>query len=115
MPGKEGGATQGACSDAPTPMEIGGAGDGWSWAEQAEACPKEEWRRDRPTKHHLSLPRRWKAHSTNLFPLQDSEGRHKAVQQLYRHAGEHAPAVMMWLPREWPATTLIWSRAWQRA
>ena len=23
--------------------------------------------------------------------------------------------VMMWLPREWPATTLIWSQVWQRA
>ena len=26
------------------------------------------------------------------FPLQDSEGRHEAVQQLYHHKGEHAPA-----------------------
>ena len=26
----------------------------------------------------------------------------------------HRP-IMMWLPREWPATTLIWSQAWQRA
>ena len=56
-PGKEGGATQGACSDAPTPMETGGAGDGRSWAEQAE----EEWSRDRPAKCHRSLPRRWEA------------------------------------------------------
>ena len=92
MPGEEGGATQGACSDVPTPMETGGAGDGRSWVEQAKACPEEEWRRDRPTKHHQSSPRRWEACSTNPFPLQDSEGRHEAVQQLYWHAGECALA-----------------------
>ena len=37
-------------------------------------------------------PRRWEACPTNPFPLQDSEGRHKAVQQFYWHACEHAPA-----------------------
>ena len=92
MPGKEGGVTRGARSNAPTPMETGGTGDGQSWVEQAEACPEEEWRRDRPTKHCRSSPRRWEAHSTNPFPLQDSEGRNKAVQWLYSHAREHAPA-----------------------
>ena len=91
-PGEEGGMTQGACSYPPIPMETGGAGDGWSWAEQAEASTKEEWRRDRPTKCHWSLPRRWEARSTNPFPLQDSKGRHEAVQQLYQHAGECTPA-----------------------
>ena len=89
MPGEEGGMTQGARSDPPIPMEAGGAGDGRSWAEQAEASTKEEWRRDRPAKHRRSLPKRWEAWSTNPFPLQDSEGRHEAVQQLYQHAGEH--------------------------
>ena len=86
--------TQGACSNAPTPtpMETGRAGDGWSWAEQAEACPEEEWRRDRPAKHRRSSPRRWDTHSTNPFPLQDSEGRHEAVQKLYLHTGECTPA-----------------------
>ena len=73
-------------------METGGAGDGRSWAEQAEASTKEEWRRDRPTKHHQSSPRRWEACSTYPFLLQDSEGRQEAVQQLYRHAGECTPA-----------------------
>ena len=86
-PEREGSATQGACSDPPIPMETGGAGDGQSWVEQAEASTEEEWRRDRPTKHHRSLPRRWEAHSINPFPLQDPEGRHKAIQQLYGHAG----------------------------
>ena len=88
MPGKEGRVTQGACSNAPTPMETGGAGDGQSWVEQAEAYPEEEWRRDRPAKHWRSSPRRWDAHSTNPFPLQDSKGRHEVVQKLYLHAGE---------------------------
>ena len=91
-PGREGSTTQGACSDPPIPMETGGAGDGQSWAEQAEASTEEDWRRDRPAKHHWSSPRRWEGWSTNPFPLQDSEGRHEAVQQLYRHAGECTPA-----------------------
>ena len=92
MSGEEGGMTQGASSDPPVPMETGGAGDGRSWVEQSEAGAEEVWRRDRPTKHHWSLPRRWEAHSTHPFPLQDSEGRHEAVQQLYQHAGECTPA-----------------------
>ena len=50
MPSQQGVATQGACSDAPTPMEMGGAGDGRSWVDQVEACPEEEWRRDRLAK-----------------------------------------------------------------
>ena len=87
MPGREGSMTQGARSDPPIPMETGGAGDGRSWTEQAEAGTEEEWRRDRPAKHHRSLPRRWEARYTYPFP-QDSEGRHEAVQQLYQHAGE---------------------------
>ena len=85
---REGSMTQGVCSDPPISIETGGAGDGRSWVEQAEASTEEEWRRDRPTKHHRSLPRRWEGRSTNSFPLQDSEGRHKVVQQLYQHAGQ---------------------------
>ena len=73
-------------------METGGAGDGQSWAEQAEASAKEEWRRGRPTNHHRSASRKWEGQSTNPFPLQDNEGRHEVVQQLYQHAGECTPA-----------------------
>ena len=83
--------TQGACSNPPMPMETGGVGDGWSWAEQAEASAKEEWRRDRPTKCHWSSSRKWEGWSTNPFPLQDSKGRYEVVEQLYRHAGECPP------------------------
>ena len=92
MPGKEGSATQGAHSDSSAPMETGGAGDGQSWVEQAEASADEEWRRGRPTKHHRSASRKREGWSTNPFPFQDSEGRHEVVQQLYWHAGELTPA-----------------------
>ena len=115
MPGREGSMTQGARSDPPIPMETGGAGDGWSWAEQAEAGAEEEWRRDRPTKHRRSSPRRWEARPTNPFPLQDSEGRHKAVQQFYRHAGEHAPARHNVAAQGMASHHPDLSRAWQRA
>ena len=93
MPDKKGVAvaTQGACSDAPTPMETGGAGDGRSWVDQVDACPEEEWRRNRPAKHPWASSMRQDPHSVNPFPLQDSEGRHEAVQQLYCHSSELAP------------------------
>ena len=91
-PSKEGSMTQGACSDSPAPMETGGAGDGQSWVEQAEASTTEEWRRGRPTKHHQSMSRKQESRSTNPFLLQDSKGRCEAVQQLYWHAGELTPA-----------------------
>ena len=58
IPGKESGKTQGTRSDTPTPMEMGGAGDGQSWMEQAEASAVEEGRRGRPTKHHQSSSRK---------------------------------------------------------
>ena len=90
--GREGSMTQGACSDPPIPMETGGAGDGWSWEEQAEASAEEEWRRNRPTKHRQSSSRKREGRSTFPFPLQDSEGRHEAVQQLYWHTGERTPS-----------------------
>ena len=92
MPDKRGVTTQGARSDAPTPMETGGAGDGHSWVDQVEACPEEEWRRGRPAKCPQASSMRWDPCSINPFPLQDSEGRHEAVQQLYHHSGELAPA-----------------------
>ena len=82
MPGKEVSTTQGACFKPPTPMETGGAGDGKSWAEQAEASAEEEWRMGRPAKHHRSASSTWEGCSTNPFPLQDSQERHEVVQQL---------------------------------
>ena len=87
----DGSVTQGSCFDAPVPMEMGGAGDGHSWVDWVDACPEEEWRRDRPAKHPRASSGRWHPHSINHFPLQDSEGRHQAVQQLYHHASELTP------------------------
>ena len=110
-PGGEGSATQGVCSSPPIPMETGGAGDGRSWVEQAEAGTEEEWRRDRPAKHCRSLPRRWEACSTYLFPLQDNEGRYEAYSSSTGMQVSVSWPITMWLLREWPATTLIWSRA----
>ena len=91
-PGREGSTTQGARSDPPIPMETGGVGDGQSWVEQVEAATEEEWRRDRRAKRCRSSPRRWEIQSPHPFLLQDSVGRHEAIQQLYCHAGERAPA-----------------------
>ena len=88
MLGTESSMTQGACSNPPIAMETGRVGDGQSWAEQAEASAKEEWRRGRPTKYHQSSSREWEGQSTNPFPLQDNKERHEAVEQLYQHAGE---------------------------
>ena len=47
-----------ARSDTPAPMETGGAGDGHSWAERAEADVDEEFQQDRPAKHRRSQSRR---------------------------------------------------------
>ena len=92
MPGREGSTTQGAASNPPISMETGGMGDGQSWAEQVKAGTEKEWRRDRPAKQHRSSPRRLQIQSPHPFLLQDSEGRHEAIQQLYHLAGERAPA-----------------------
>ena len=86
----EASAPQGATSDAPAPMEMGGAGDGQSWAEQTEA--EDNFKRDRPAKHHRSQSRRREDRPTLPFPLQDDEGRCTSAQQLYRHAGQQPPA-----------------------
>ena len=92
MLGKECSASQGAHSNPCAPMETGGAEDVQPWVEQAKTSSNEEWRRGRPMKRHRSMSRKWEGWSTNPFPLQDSEGRHEVVQQLYWHAGELTPA-----------------------
>ena len=88
MPSQEASMAQGAKSDVPAPMETGGAGDGRSWVDRAEASTDDEFRRDRPTKHRRSALRRWEGRPTLLFLLQDNAGRCTSVQQLYQHAGE---------------------------
>ena len=79
-------------SGTPAPMETGRAGDGQSWAKRVEAGIDEEFQKDRPVKHRQSQSRRRKVRPTLPFPLQDSEGRHASVLQLYQHAGEQPAA-----------------------
>ena len=81
-----------ARSDIPAPMETGGAGDGWSWVDRAEASTDDKFRRDRPAKHRQSGLRRWEGRPTLPFPLQDNDGRCASVRQLYQHAGEQPRA-----------------------
>ena len=89
---QEASMAQGALSNVPAPMETGGAGDGWSWADQAKASADDEFRRDRPVKHHWSALRRWEGQPTLPFPLQDNAGRCASVHQLYQRAGEQPQA-----------------------
>ena len=114
-PGTESSTTQGACSEPPVPTETGGAGDGQSQAEQAEASTEEEWRRGRPAKHcghHLgngkvSLP----IPSHSKIAREDMKWYSSSTSM---QVSAHQP-ITMWLPRESPATTLIWSQVQQRA
>ena len=113
--GKEGSVTQGACSNPPIPMETGGAGDGHPGQNRLRPVLRKNGGETDPqsiTGHHLGdgevgLPipshskiaregTRWYSSSTSM-PVSAPQ------------------PIMMWLPREWPATTWIWSQAWQRA
>ena len=78
-------------SSPPAPMETGRAGDGQSWADQAEASAEAEFRQVQPPKHPRSQSRRWGVGPMLPFPLQDSEGRHAAVMKLYDHTAEQLP------------------------
>ena len=78
--------------DMPAPMETGGAGDGWSRADQVEASADDEFLRDQPTKRCRSQSRRREDQPTLPFPLQDNEGRCFSAQQLYQHAREQPQA-----------------------
>ena len=78
--------------DTTAPMEIGGAGDGWSWAEQVKTSADDEFQRDRPVKCHQSQLRRHGEIPTLPFPLQDDVGRCTLAQHLYKHVGEQPQA-----------------------
>ena len=78
-------------SSPPALMETGGAGDGQSWANRAEASAKAEFQQARPPKHPRSQSRKWEVVPTLPFPLQDSKGRHASVMKLYDHAAEQPP------------------------
>ena len=80
-----------SCSDTPALMEMGGAGDGWSWAEQVETSSEAEFRWARPLKCPHSQLRRREMGPVLPFPLQDTEGRLASIARLYEHAGEQPP------------------------
>ena len=86
MPSLEASAPQGATTDAPAPMETGGAGDSQSWADQAQA--KDDFQKDRPAKRRRSHSMRLEVPPMLPFPLHDEAGRHASVQQLYVNAGQ---------------------------
>ena len=86
----EASAPQGATSNAPAPMETGGAGDSQSWVDQVEV--EYDFNRDRPVKHRRSQLRRWEDRPTHPFSLQDDKGRCTSAQQLYQYVGEQPPA-----------------------
>ena len=73
-------------SGTPAPMETGRVGNSQSWAEQMEAGKDEVFQRSMPMKHTRSQSRRHEPRLPLPFPLQDSEGRHASVSQLYKHA-----------------------------
>ena len=87
-PSEEPGVAQEAHSDISAPMETAGARDGRSWADGAKASTDDNFKRDRPTKHHRSELRRWGGRPSFPFPLQDDDGRCASMHQLYDHAAE---------------------------
>ena len=75
-------------SDTPALMEMGGVGDGQSWAKRVETSSEAEFRWARPLKCPRSQSRRWETGPVLPFPLQDTEGRLTSITRLYEHAGE---------------------------
>ena len=75
-------------SNTPTLMEMGGVGDGQSWAEQVETSLEAEFRQARPLKCPRSQSRRQEMGPALPFPHQDMEGRLTSIVRLYEHAGE---------------------------
>ena len=115
MLGKGGSVTQGARSDTPAPMETGGVGDGQSWVEQAEASADEELRRADPQ----SITGQCLENGKFGLPIPSCSRKMKEGMRQYSSStdmqmSKQRPATM-WLPREWPAITLIWSHVRQRA
>ena len=76
------------CSDTPALMEMGGVGDGQTWAERVETSAEAEFQWARPLKHPRSQSRRRETGPRLPFPLQDAEGRLASVERLYKYAGE---------------------------
>ena len=86
-PVEEAPVTGPSCSNTPALMEMGGAGDGQSWAEWVETSLEAEFRWARPLKCPHSQSRRQETGPALPFPLQDTEGRLTSVERLYEYAG----------------------------
>ena len=74
--------------NTPASMEIGGAGDGQTWAEQVETSAEVKFQWTRPPKCPHSQSRRQETGPRLPFPLQDEEGRLTSIERLYEYAGE---------------------------
>ena len=70
-------------SDTPAPMEMGGAGDGQTWAEWVETSAEAEFQWARPLKCPRSQSRRRETGLRLPFPLQDEKGRLASIERLY--------------------------------
>ena len=81
-----------APSSTPAPMETGRVGNGQSWAEQMKADEDEAFQRSRPAKRARSQSRRREPKPLLPFPLQDSDGRHASISQLYKHVAAQPAA-----------------------
>ena len=77
-----------SCPDTPAPMEIGGAGDSQTWAEQVETSVEAKFQWARPQKCPRSQSRRWETGPRLPFPLLDEEGRLASIEKLYEYAGK---------------------------
>ena len=75
-------------------QDTGGAGDSSSWSGRA-ASREPHTTRSSSQKHRRSQSRRRDSCLTVLFPLQEHEGRLRAVRTLYEEAGEHRLASEM--------------------
>ena len=75
-------------SDTPALMEMGGAGDGQTWAKWVETSSEAEFQWARPLKCPRSQSRRRKTELRLPFPLQDAEGRLASIERLYEYVGE---------------------------
>ena len=78
-------------SNAPAPMEMGGAGDGQTWVKRVETSAEAKFQWARPLKRPCSQSRRWETGPRLPFPLQDMEGRLASIERLYEYGGEQLP------------------------
>ena len=112
MLGGEGSMIQGAHSNPLILMEQGMVGPGWNRPRPALRKNGGETDPQSITSHCLGDGK------PTLPILSPSRIMREGTRQYSSSTGMQVSVpqpIMMWLPREWPAITLIWSWAWQRA